>query len=50
LDLIIVSQLMTFTHAGRTYLIQTQAEDREHDRLQAVFAAVQTSLCQHLSR
>lgn len=49
LDLIVTSQLLGFIHSGHTYLIQIQAEDRDHDRLQTVFDAMLTSLCQHLS-
>lgn len=49
LDLIITSQLLLANHAGACYLVQTQAEDRDHDRLQPVFDAMLTSLCQHLA-
>ncbi len=48
LDLIVTSQLLAFAHGGSTYFVQTQAEDRDHDRLQPVFDAVLTSLCQNL--
>lgn len=48
LDLIIASQLLALTHAGHTYLMQFQAEDREHEQMQAVFDAMLTSLCQSL--
>lgn len=48
LDLIVTSQLLLLNHDGQDYLIQTQAEDRDHDRLQPVFDAILTSLCQHL--
>lgn len=48
LDLIIASQLLAFSHAGHTYLIQIQAEDRDHDRLGPVFDAIVTSMCQSL--
>lgn len=48
LDLIVTSQLLAFAHGGNTYFIQSQAEDRDHDRLQPVFDAVLTSLCQNL--
>ncbi len=50
LDLIVTSQLLVLDHAGEAYLVQIQAEDRDHDRLQVVFEAVLTSLCQHLNR
>ena len=49
LDLIVTSQLLVFSHAEHTYLVQTQAEDRDHDRLQPVFQAILTSLCQNLT-
>jgi hypothetical protein len=48
LDLIVTSQLLLLSYEGEDYLIQTQAEDRDHDRLQPVFDAILTSLCQHL--
>ncbi|MCA9132292.1 MAG: hypothetical protein KDA45_04030 [Planctomycetales bacterium] len=49
IDLIVCSQLLAFTHAGATYLVQIQAEDRDFDRLQPVFEAILTSLCQNLA-
>lgn len=49
LDLIVTSQLLLLAHADHSYLVQTQAEDRDHDRLQPVFDAMLTSLCQHLT-
>jgi hypothetical protein len=48
LDLIIASQLWAWTQAGHTYLVQIQAEDRDHERLEPVFNAMLTSLCQNL--
>jgi hypothetical protein len=48
LDLIVTSQLLLLNYEGKDFLIQTQAEDREHDRLQPVFDAILTSFCQHL--
>ena len=48
LDLIIASQLLALTHAGHTYLMQFQAEDRDHERMQSVLDAMLTSLCQSL--
>lgn len=48
LDLIIASQLLALTHAGHTYLMQFQAEDRDHERMQSVLDAMLTSLCQAL--
>ncbi len=48
LDLIVTSQLLLLTNDQHTYLIQTQAEDRDHDRLQLVFDAMLTSFCQNL--
>ncbi len=48
LDLIVTSQLLAFSHAGSTYLVQTQAEDRDHEKLRPVFDAILTSLCQNL--
>ena len=49
LDLIIASQLLAIAHGGGTYLVQIQAEDRDHERLLPVFDAMLTSLCQHLA-
>jgi len=49
LDLIITSQLLLLTHEETIYFVQTQAEDRDHDRLLPVFDAMLTSLCQHLT-
>ena len=49
LDLIIASQLLAIEHGGVTYLVQIQAEDRDHERLEPVFDAMLTSLCQHLA-
>mgnify|MGYP000864629659 CR=1 FL=1 len=48
LDLIIASQLLALTHAGHTYLMQFLPEGRDHERLQAVFDAMLTSMCQSL--
>lgn len=48
LDLIIASQLLAMTHAGHTYLMQFQAEDRLHEQTQSVLDAMLTSLCQSL--
>lgn len=44
LDLIITSHLTTFVVGGDVYLVQIQAEDRDMDRLQAVFDAMLTSI------
>ncbi|MEO8269375.1 MAG: hypothetical protein ABI557_06630 [Aureliella sp.] len=49
LDLIITSQLLAVVHGGVTYLVQIQAEDRDHERLEPVFDAMLTSLCQNLA-
>lgn len=49
LDLIVTSQLLSVTHADASYLVQTQAEDREHDKLSPVFDAMLTSFCQNLA-
>jgi hypothetical protein len=49
LDLIITSQLLIFADNQSSYLVQIQAEDRDYDRLQPVFTAILTSLCQHLN-
>ena len=49
LDLIVASQLLAIVHGGATYLVQIQAEDRDHERLGPVFDAMLTSLCQHLA-
>lgn len=49
LDLIITSQLLAVVYGGVTYLVQIQAEDRDHERLEPVFDAMLTSLCQHLA-
>lgn len=46
LDLIVTSHLLAFTSNGCTYLIQIQAEDRDMNRLEQVFEAVLTSICQ----
>ncbi len=46
LDLIITSQLLVFTHQHQTYLVQIQAEDRDHERLRPVFEAMLTSIGQ----
>ena len=48
LDLVVAAQVLAFHHAGIDYVIQIQAEDREHDELQPVFDAILTSLCQGL--
>ncbi len=47
LDLIIVSQVLSFTHADNTYLVQIQGEDREVDQLQPVFDAMLASIFQN---
>lgn len=49
LDLIVTSQLLVLPTAAGGFLIQTQAEDRDHDRLLPVFDAILTSLCQQLT-
>ncbi len=49
LDLIIASQLLAVAHGGNTFLVQIQAEDRDHERLEPVFDAMLTSLCQNLA-
>ncbi len=49
LDLIVTSQLLLVTHAGTSYFVQIQAEDRDHDKLGLVFDAMLTSLCQNLA-
>jgi hypothetical protein len=49
LDFIIVSQILSFTHAGNTYLVQIQGEDREVDQLQPVFDAMLASVFQRTS-
>ena len=49
LDLIITSQLLVLPTDAGGFLIQTQAEDRDHDRLLPVFDAILTSLCQQLA-
>ncbi len=46
LDFIIVSQILSFTHADSTYLVQIQGEDREFDQLQPVFDAILASIFQ----
>lgn len=49
LDLIVTSQLLSLTHSNASYLVQTQAEDREHEKLSPVFDAMLTSFCQNLT-
>ncbi len=49
LDLIVTSQLLSITHAEASYFVQTQAEDRDHDKLSPVFDAMLTSFCQNLA-
>jgi hypothetical protein len=49
LDLIITSHLLAFAGNGCTYLVQIQAEDRDMNRLEQVFEAILTSLCQSLT-
>lgn len=44
LDLIVTSHLTTFATGEGVYLVQAQAEDRDMDRLQAVFDAMLTSI------
>ena len=44
LDLIVTSHLTTFVAGEGVYLVQIQAEDRDMDRLQAVFDAMLTSI------
>ena len=46
LDLIVVSHLLSFAGHGCTYLVQIQAEDRDMIRLDLVFDAMLTSICQ----
>lgn len=48
LDLIVTSQLHAFSNNDCTYLVQSQAEDREMDQLQPVFEAMLTSMCRSL--
>ncbi len=48
LDLIVTSQLLAFVNSGSTYLIQIQGEDRDLERLEQVFDAILTSMCQTL--
>jgi hypothetical protein len=50
LDLIIASQVLTVSAPTDHYLIQIQAEDRQYDKLQPVFDALLTSMCQSLGK
>ncbi len=47
LDLIVVSQLLQIrAPTDQNYLVQLQGEDRDVEKMQPVFEAVLTSMCQ----
>lgn len=44
LDFAVACQIRIFSHGHATFVLTYQAEDREFEQLQAVFAAISTSL------
>lgn len=48
LDLLITCHTRSFTHGDKTFVLITQAEDRDYEQLEPVFRAITVSLVQHL--
>lgn len=49
LDLIVDCRLRSFTYHDKTFLLMTQAEEREYQQLEPVFSAITTSLLRGLA-
>ncbi|GIW90816.1 MAG: hypothetical protein KatS3mg109_1278 [Pirellulaceae bacterium] len=49
LDFVVECRLRSFTYRDKTFLLITQAEEREYQQLEPVFRAMTTSLVRHLA-
>lgn len=48
MDLLVTARVFAWQQSGRTLMVMWQAEDREFDELERVFAAISTSLVREL--